>query len=209
MAAERTGSITTYSNGSRTITVPADATLAVLSYGAATSVDMTAASIAGAAFTRVYTIPYNGGVNGICGVWILANPATGSQTLSISSTGFSPILHFFKGTTAIRDYAYGIGSNPYSSPQTVTTPSFDVEAGDLCCATCFGSGTSVNPAPTGSGQTEIYKTLTHGLGDKTAGSSGTTTMQGYGTYPAVVAMSLLPTDEGPPASTLIMNIKVS
>ena len=99
---------------------------------------------------------------------------------------------FFKGTTRLRDFNYGKGAAPYADAQVATTDEFSVVAGDLCFVAVFGYEGNADAAPTGSGQSEIDTLGNGAIGEKTAASTGTTTMQGYGGYPGVVGFAFDP-----------------
>lgn len=208
MSTERTGTIYTgTADYNSAVTVPADATMAIVTVGYPAPGNPTT-SLGGQAFTLVDEYPYSTGINGESLLYKLSSPPTGSQTFYFTNVGGRWNLLFFKGTTAIRDTAKAIAPSNYGTVQTITSPEFDVVDGDLCCVTVFGYTGGANPdaSPDGAGQTDYTPDQTsNAVGYKVASGTGTTTMQGRGQYPSIIAWSFVPSSTGNLVVTATVN----
>jgi len=192
---------------SESCTVPADCTLALVTYcgWSGSGDDFVSGTLGGQSLTLAESQP---GINGVCpssGIVYLANPPTGSQTLVITietaTNEYSICAHYFKGgdtSNPLRDTANAAqaGSSPFE------TPSFDVLAGDLAVVLVGGYGGSPVADPAGKGQTEVYEYTGNSdrlqaFGTKSIAASGTTTMWGGGcSYNGLSAISLVPVAVG-------------
>jgi hypothetical protein len=202
-AAETTGTPTTYSytgyTDSRSVTVPADCNLVAVCYGQYTSTndDATTITLGGNALTKATSVAGSGSVNGNTGVWYLANPPTGSQTLATTfaqTGGHNIIVVYLKGvytTSPLRSADSQIAPSNYSQYQQITTDSISCEPGDLAVLVVFDYiDTDIigDAAPSGSGQTQIAAIGTQynaAVGTKALSTSGTTTVTGSGNYPGL------------------------
>ena len=213
MAISQTGTpekIESNSTGDHSVTVPSDCTLIVIAYagwsGAGNA--LSSASLDSDSFTEAAEIEGGSGTNPGTGLAYLANPSTGSQTLSMTFEGdavddFSVVVSYWKGVDTSSPSRDSATAGDYASP--VTTPSFDVEDGDVALVAVGTYEEYVDASPTGSGQTTIEEALNIannsevGLAYKNITSSGTTTMQGDGeslTYTGVAAFALKPASDG-------------
>ena len=220
MAPIRTGSITLIQSSdqnpaAQNISVPADATLCLVAAGyfnAATGMDFTTLTLNGAAFTPIGA-QNNTTEVGYATLWVLANPATGTQALdwawsSSPSLGANIFVVFYKDAdtaSPIRGYDAqpGVGWD-----DTITTDAFATSADDTVL--CIGYGGGPVDAAAGAGQTEIadsgvFNFSYAALGEK-AGSGSTTTMAVYGSQVAIVACSIKPAAAGAvtPKTMLLM-----
>jgi len=195
---------------SESCTVPADCTLALITYcgWSGAGDDFVSGTLGGESLTLAESQP---GINGVCptsGIAYLVNPPTGSQTLIVTiqnaDNKYSIGAHYFKGgdtSNPLRDTANTAqaGSSPFE------TPSFNVSAGDL--AVVLVGGYTENPEiqadPPGKGQTEIWECKPkfdrlQALGTKSIVSGTSTTMWGGGcSYNGLSAISLVPATAGP------------
>ena len=195
-------------NGDHSITVPTDCELIVITnaYYLDNNSKMTFATIDDGVedFTEGANLTASSNVNGSASIFYLANPSTGSQTLttthangdSVDDRAATNVL-YFKGvdtTSPIRDSDTAIGSSPYSTAQTITSASMSCNNGDYGLVTGFSYQANPDSAPSGSGQTEIIdeyygsSSFRNSVGYKNITSTGTTTMQQYGVYPSLAAI---------------------
>lgn len=165
MAVERTGTAvninTSSDSGSQSITVPSDATLAVVFFGGYIAAGTHLASdvtltLGGTTMTNVGHNP--GTTSGVDGIWIrhLVNPATGSQTFGWSTGrtfqyGILITIVFYRGV----DTATPIKSS--SLIDTINTPTASITGltyatGDMMVG---GVQSDTVPTVTGDGQTSI------------------------------------------------------
>lgn len=206
MAPIRTGSIVTIQDGAQNpaaqnITVPADATLAIVAaayFNSTTGTDFSTLTLNGVAFTQIAAQNSQTDV-GYATMWYLANPATGTQSFdwawsNVPSLGATIFVVFYKDidtASPVRGYDVqpGVGWE-----DTIATDAFSSSVDDLCL--CIGYSTVAIDAAAGAGQTEIadpgvYNFVYAALGEK-SGAAGTTTMAVYGSQVAIVAASIKP-----------------
>ena len=219
MAPVRTGSITLIQSSdqnpaAQNITVPADATLCLVAAGyfnSTTGMDFTTLTLNGVAFTSVGA-QNNTTEVGYANMWVLANPATGIQSLdwawsNAPSLGANIFVVFYKDadtSAPIRgfDVQAGVGWD-----DTITTDAFATSVDDTVL--CIGYGGGPVDAAAGAGQTEIadsgqFNFSYAALGEK-AGVAGTTTMAVYGSQVAIVACSIKPGAAGPTYGPMVKN----
>jgi hypothetical protein len=166
----------------------------------------TSITLGGDSFTLVRLVDSyeTTGNHGWSGVWRLNEPSTGTQTFAWDyvdtdvTEGFNFYLVYLKDVDTSSDPIRGFGAAMATSAggnQTLTTDSFSTSTADLCLVGGYSyTTTDGNAAPDGSGQTEIldsgvYNSCELVIGTKD-GTSGTTTMQFYGSYPSCVAVSV-------------------
>ena len=204
MAVTREGASEGFNDGAtpstEAVTVPGDATLMVITatYGDATAnAGISAASLDGDPFTQIGD--YNSDTaDAMVDTWYLANPSTGSQTLSWTFTeaiseGPGWIVTYYKGCDTadpIRDF--DSQANSGSSP--TETGSFDSGTDDLCVVATADYGQAADSAPTDKGQTEDEAQSSAGpqgsVGDKAGGGASETMWFGGDTYSGAVAFSI-------------------
>lgn len=199
----RTGSVTPITSSlttfSQSITVPADATLFVLgiSFYQNASQLPSSLTLGGNALTQVVV---NTDVDGeMTGLWDLANPPTGSQTLAVTwASALEEGAHYFPAyynDVDTTDPIRGTG-NAGNGGSTETTGAITTAVGDIVCAVgaSFGGTDCDLSATAGADQTEVadtaeFQTIQGAFGEK-VGVAGTTTFTVGGAFASISAASL-------------------
>ena len=212
-----TGSIvqigSTSASGSQSITVPSDATCALLliSYACIpSSIALSSASINSVNFTLTRN---NIDVAGLTSTtaWYLLNPATGTRTFAWTwagdiQAGANIFIVFLKDTVTSGNPVTGSG-NANGNGGEITTTSFSSTTNDLCV--CVVSSFSADAIAGGGGQTEVADSTAVGscegaVGTK-AGVSGTTTMVGNGSLNSIIGLSVSGSISTYPVAYVIKN----
>ena len=217
MAVTREGTSETFNDdttpGTEAVTVPGDATLMVIHahyWDATANAGISAASLDGDSFTQIGD-QNSSTDDAMVDCWYLANPSTGSQTLSWTFTeaiseGPGWAVTYYKGgdtTDPIRDF--DAQTNAGTDPSE--TGSFDSNTDDLCVVSTADYGQSADSAPTDKGQTEDQASNTGegpqgSVGDKAGGGASETMWFGGDTYATAVAFSLKVSGGEPTAYTI-------
>lgn len=207
---ETTGSVVTHgssaNSGSTSVTVPADATCAIVFwsgwFGSGTP-SMSSISL-GSSMTIVENAAVSGGTSAR-GCAILVNPSTGSQTFAWDWSGTATLdegcpymIRFFKGVNTgdpIRDSDNTGWTGTATNSVTLTTSSDDYVVGVV---QSYFAGTGQNPegAPAGSGQTVDEDNFDSGnsefadLAHEDSPGESSTDFSGTGHFGTIVAVVL-------------------
>jgi hypothetical protein len=151
------------------------------------------ATLGGSTITQSFKPTYSGSVEDAY-VWYIRSPPTGSQTFAVS---WSPSSAFSEGASIyfiwLNDViTTGDPVRDWDSTTGATTPAFNTDTNDLVIG--FNSSYAGDADASGTGQTVIANSGTfnsHSLEFCTkAGSSGTTTISGAGSFDTVVGFSV-------------------
>lgn len=198
----RTGSIamlqSTSQNDSDSVTVPADADLAIVVAAVYVfeGVNFSSLTLGGNGLTEINAFQNVGAEAGDTVMWRLTNPPSGSQTLAWGweaepEEGATIFVVFYKDvntSSPITDSDVGYGD------PTATSAAFSSSTNDTCLCVGYSFDATDCDAGYGANQVEIADGDIFGgcqgaVGEK-AGVSGTTTMEVDGDYCSIVACSI-------------------